>query len=122
MKQYNILGGIDNLTEKQKKMITREEYLKALQLIYDYKEQVNNDVQNQIDVLNLINPNDYVKHHISTRLFYCLLAGEIVVRETKIKDFEFNLSKQQLMQFRNLGKKSYNEFLEFCDKINIKLN
>ena len=45
MKQYNILGGIDNITEKPK-MITREEYLKAVQLIYDYKEQVCNNVQN----------------------------------------------------------------------------
>ncbi len=38
MKQYNILGGIDNLTEKQK-MIAREEYLKAVQLICDYRTQ-----------------------------------------------------------------------------------
>ena len=54
MKQYNILGGIDNLTEKTK-MITREEYLKAVQLIQDYRVQINSE----IDGLNLIQPRRF---------------------------------------------------------------
>ena len=119
MKQYNILGGIDNLTEKQK-MITREEYLKALQLIYDYKEQVYNDVQNQIDVLNVINPNDYVKDHLSVKLLNILNVIECDVN-VKVKDFKADFTIEEVKQCRGMGKKTLKELTDFCNKIDIKL-
>ena len=119
MKQYNILGGIDNLTEKQK-MITREEYLKALQLIYEYKEQVYNDVQNQIDVLNVINPNDMVKDNISMKLRSILKAVEWDY-DVKVKDFKPDFTIKEIKQCRGMGKKTLKELTDFCNKIDIKL-
>ena len=119
MKQYNILGGIDNLTEK-KKMITREEYLKAVQLIYDYKEQVFNDVQNQINVLNVINPNDRVYDHISVKIFNILKAIDCDV-DVKVKDFKADFTIKEIKKCRGMGKKTLKELTDFCDKIDIKL-
>ena len=77
MKQYNILGGIDNITQKQK-MITREEYLKAVQLIFDYREQEiikAKELDKQVKEI-CVNPNDRVLDHISAKLFNILKATE----------------------------------------------
>ena len=68
MKQYNILGGIDKLTEKQK-MITREEYLKAVQLIQDYRVQINSE----IDGLNLMHQEDLVSDHLNRKILHALI-------------------------------------------------
>lgn len=120
MLQYNILGGIDNLTEKTKKMITREEYLKALELIYNYKEQVYNDVNDQINVLNVINPNDRVHEHISVKVFNILKAIDCDV-DVKVKDFKVDFTIKEIKQCRGMGKKTLKELTDFCNKIDVKL-
>ena len=95
MKQYNILGGIDNLTEKPK-MITREEYLKAVQLIQDYRVQINSE----IDGLNLIHQEDLISDHLNMYVVNSLTRfsqsaynnyGLNINRETKVKDFKINM-------------------------------
>jgi hypothetical protein len=115
MKQYNILGGIDNLTEKTK-MITREEYLKAVQLIFYYRNQVNKEVEE----LNIINPNDMVKDYISMKLINILKAVEWDY-DLKVKDFKADFTIEEIKQCRGMGKKTLKELTDFCNKIDIKL-
>ena len=125
MKQYNILGGIDNLTEK-KKMITREEYLKAVQLIQDYRVQINSE----IDGLNLIHQEDLISDHLNMYVVNSLTRfsqsaynnyGLNIDRETKVKDFKINMPLKQIRRIGGLGGRGMEQLIEFCTKINIKL-
>ena len=125
MKQYNILGGIDNLTEKQK-MITREEYLKAVQLIQDYRIQINSE----IDGLNLIHQEDLISDHLNMYVVNSLTRfsqsaynnyGLNINRETKVKDFKINMPLKQIRRIGGLGGRGMEQLIEFCTKINIKL-
>ena len=125
MKQYNILGGIDNLTEKQK-MITREEYLKAVQLIQDYRVQINSE----IDGLNLIHQEDLISDHLNMYVVNSLTRfsqsaynnyGLNINRETKVKDFKINMPLKQIRRIGGLGGRGMEQLIEFCTKINIKL-
>ena len=125
MKQYNILGGIDNLTEK-KKMITREEYLKAVQLIQDYRVQINSE----IDGLNLIHQEDLISDHLNMYVVNSLTRfsqsaynnyGLNINRETKVKDFKINMPLKQIRRIGGLGGRGMEQLIEFCTKINIKL-
>ena len=102
-------------------MITREEYLNAIQLIYDYKEQVYKDIQNQIDVLNIIKPNDRVYDHLSVKLLN-ILSCTGLDWDVEVKDFKIDLSINELKQCRGMGKVTLKELTDFCDKIDIKLN
>jgi len=126
MKQYNILGGIDNLTEKQKKMITREEYLKAVQLIQDYRIQINSE----IDGLNLIHQEDLISEHLNMYVVNSLTRfsqsaynnyGLNIDRQTKVKDFKINMPLKQIRRIGGLGGRGMEQLIEFCTKINIKL-
>jgi hypothetical protein len=125
MKQYNILGGIDNLTEKTK-MITREEYLKAVQLIQDYRVQINSE----IDGLNLIHQEDLISDHLNMYVVNSLTRfsqsaynnyGLNINRETKVKDFKINMPLKQIRRIGGLGGRGMEQLIEFCTKINIKL-
>ena len=125
MKQYNILGGIDNLTEK-KKMITREEYLKAVQLIQDYRVQINSE----IDGLNLIHQEDLISEHLNMYVVNSLTRfsqsaynnyGLNIDRQTKVKDFKINMPLKQIRRIGGLGGRGMEQLIEFCTKINIKL-
>ena len=125
MKQYNILGGIDNLTEK-KKMITREEYLKAVQLIQDYRIQINSE----IDGLNLIHQEDLISDHLNMYVVNSLTRfsqsaynnyGLNIDRQTKVKDFKINMPLKQIRRIGGLGGRGMEQLIEFCTKINIKL-
>ena len=125
MKQYNILGGIDNLTQK-KKMITREEYLKAVQLIQDYRVQINSE----IDGLNLIHQEDLISDHLNMYVVNSLTRfsqsaynnyGLNINRETKVKDFKINMPLKQIRRIGGLGGRGMEQLIEFCTKINIKL-
>ena len=123
MKQYNILGGIDNLTEK-KKMITREEYLKAVQLIQDYRIQINSE----IDGLNLIHEEDLVSDHLNRNVLEALICYSEcetnfklnINRNTKVKDFKINVQLKEIRRIRGLGNIRIEELIEFSTKINIK--
>tara|TARA_R110002167_G_scaffold47387_2_gene140371 strand:+ start:575 stop:952 length:378 start_codon:yes stop_codon:yes gene_type:complete len=124
MKQYNILGGIDNLTEK-KKMITREEYLKAVQLIQDYRIQINSE----IDGLNLIHQEDLVSDHLNRKILHALIyyaQGNTkfklnINKEIKVKDFKLNVPLKEIRRIRGIGNRGMEELIEFCTKINIKI-
>lgn len=124
MKQYNILGGIDNLTEK-KKMITREEYLKAVQLIKDYRIQINSE----IDGLNLIHQEDLISDHLNRNILEALISysqGRTnfklnINTETKVKDFVINVPLKEIRRIKGIGARGVEELIEFCTKINIKL-
>tara|TARA_R110002051_G_scaffold53626_1_gene100963 strand:+ start:1227 stop:1607 length:381 start_codon:yes stop_codon:yes gene_type:complete len=125
MKQYNILDGIDNLTEKPK-MITREEYLKAVQLIQDYRVQINSE----IDGLNLIHQEDLISDHLNMYVVNSLTRfsqsaynnyGLNINRETKVKDFKINMPLKQIRRIGGLGGRGMEQLIEFCTKINIKL-
>ena len=124
MKQYNILGGIDNLTEK-KKMITREEYLKAVQLIQDYRVQINSE----IDGLNLIHQEDLVSDHLNRKILHALIyyaQGNTkfklnINKEIKVKDFKLNVPLKEIRRIRGIGNRGMEELIEFCTKINIKI-
>ena len=124
MKQYNILDGIDNIKQKTK-MITREEYLKAVQLIQDYKVQINSE----IDGLNLIHQEDLVSDHLKSSIvngLICYSQGGTnfklnINKETRVKDFKINVPLKEIRRIRGLGNRGIEELIEFCTKINIKL-
>lgn len=121
MKQYNILGGIDNLTEKQK-MITREEYLKAVELICDYREQEiikAKELDKQVKEI-CINPNDIVNEHLSVKLLNILKVIECDI-DVKVKEFKLDFTIQEIKQCRGMGKKTLKELTDFCNKIDIKI-
>ena len=106
-------------------MITREEYLNAIQLIYDYRDQFCKEV----DDLKLINPEDYVHDHLDMSIInnLCIYSGcdneygFNLTRHTKVKDFKIDVPLKEIRRIRGIGNRSIEQLIEFCTKINIKL-
>ena len=108
-------------------MITREEYLKAVKLINDYRVQINSE----IDGLNLIHQEDLITDHlkmsiVNALMFYSQSAYNDydlnINRETRVKDFKINMPLKQIRRINRIGNRGVEELIEFCTKINIKIN
>ncbi len=95
-------------------MITREDYLNAIELIDKYHQQlkeqdfVNNNLSNKTKIESWINSLEY---KLSVRLSNVLLKSQWGEDEKPFKYIE-DVNKKEFMRLRNAGKKTWSEFLD----------
>jgi DNA-directed RNA polymerase alpha subunit len=108
-------------------MITKEEFLKALDIVNKYKEQLSNEYE---EMNNKLKDNDFAlksftketllsETNISVRAKNAIKSSFMRNEETKHLQWDYhcnakigdleNLSKTELMQHRNIGKKTIKE-------------
>ena len=99
-------------------MITKEEFLKAVETINAYTEQVKKEtITYDVDLQETIIENlDFSVRTKNT------LKGHFGLNpfEHKVKDLS-KISRNKLCKLRGVGSKTISEIIFFCDKANIKL-
>lgn len=112
-------------------MITREEYLRALDIVKTYQSQCNYDLKDIEEVLHKDGeelqdkPLDSVG--LSTRVL-TIVGAKLNQEElrlpalidAKVKDLA-NVSESKLMKCRNMGKKAMLEIKNLCQRAGIKM-
>ena len=113
-------------------MITKEEFLKALEIVNEYKAQltkefnelINELEKNNCSKLNLTKNTLIHNAGLSVRAINVLKGNSQYIRvvkdlvwnhnetEVTIGHFEGNLTKYQLYKFRNSGKKTVDEIVD----------
>lgn len=113
-------------------MITKEEFLKALEIVNEYKAQltkefnelINELEKNNCSKLNLTKNTLIHNAGLSVRAINVLKGNSQYIRvvkdlvwnhnetEVTIGHFEENLTKYQLYKFRNSGKKTVDEIVD----------
>ena len=104
--------------------ITQKEYNKALQLCYEYKEQLRieyhgayaNYKEVTIKHINVTPESSISATDLSVRAYNALRYDDVHF----VKDIA-KYSIKDLLRFRNLGKKSLEEIKELCVNVGIKL-
>ena len=99
--------------------ITEGEYLDALKTVREYLVQVRNE-SNEIDQAVKIESNDKMKLRIvelplSVRATNVLHSGNIYTVADLVKENQF-----KLYRFRNMGKKTVQEILEWMNKNDVE--
>ena len=108
-------------------MITKEEFLKALDIVNKYKLQVINEFNEIADELDKNKFNDLIltkdtlirRSGLSIRAINALRANYDTIKALKDLDswkitighFENNLTRRDLFKFRNVGKKTIEEII-----------
>lgn len=96
-------------------MITEIKYRNALKVIKAYEEQTKNQKFEKIKELGITLDTEIenLSSHISTKLYSVLYDRSFYrwnERPQKLSDFT-NLTKAELSKWRNIGKKSVDEFV-----------
>jgi DNA-directed RNA polymerase alpha subunit len=100
-------------------MITYEEFLNAVEVINNYKKQVEEDYirlknvsQNKYITYDYPNKNTLIKDSdLSVRALTVLHQNNLI--DKKIKDLS-NYSITDLLKFKNMGKRTLNEIKMLC--------
>ena len=110
-------------------MIKREDYLKALEIVKEYRKQCNNDLNEIQQVFNEVELRNklLVDVGLSVRLLNILHANHerlgienLNWGNTKVIDLG-NVSEIELRKCRNMGKRSLDEIKDLCQKARIIL-
>jgi DNA-directed RNA polymerase alpha subunit len=110
-------------------MITREAYLRALDIVKAYQSQCNYDMKEIEEVLKNDGaelqevPLDSVG--LSTRVITVFKWNATELRlpdmiDAKVKDLA-NVSEDKLMKCRNMGKKAMEEIKKLCERAGIRM-
>lgn len=109
-------------------MITREEFLKAVEVIRQYKAQLQEqmlEVQNVEDELppnvNITRDTLIEDANMTVRLFNILHWNFYRKRENKTIGELENLSVSEFLSFRNSGRKTLQQLQELCAYAGIQL-
>jgi DNA-directed RNA polymerase alpha subunit len=99
-------------------MITKEEFLKAVDTINAYLEQAKKEtVAYKIDLSETVIEDVGFSARARNLLAFGLKLNPF---ETKIKELS-KVSRREMYLLRGYGKKSISEIIHFCEKANIKL-
>ena len=108
-------------------MITKEEFLKALEIVNEYKSQIINEFNEIAEELDKNKFNDLIltkdtlisRSGLSRRAINALYINYDEIKALKgldswkltIGHFENNLTRRDLFKFRNVGKKTIEEII-----------
>jgi DNA-directed RNA polymerase alpha subunit len=99
-------------------MITKEEFLKAVEIINTYTEQVKKEtIAYKIDLKETLIEDVGFSIRARNLLAFGLALNPF---ETKVKELS-KVSKREMFLLRGYGKKTISEIIYFCEKANIKL-
>ena len=111
-------------------MITKKDYLNALQIVKDYKLQleaelndINSILEDNLDLkLSCCNFSDRAKFYLIERLKtkVDVNINQYSLHEYTLRDF-ISVRKKELIRMRNCGVKTVKEISDFFLSINIKI-
>jgi len=120
---------IDGYTIKTTKMITKKEFEDALNVVIQYKAQLQDEIQQINDSItngmgflksgdSLETPIKNMKMPLSVRCYNSIISSNLIGKEPTIKDLT-RLSFSAWVRCRNVGQKSLVELREVMDYLSL---
>lgn len=105
-------------------MVSHKEYQNALSVLKAYKQQcieVIDEIDENINEYYVLRESKLFKSNLSVRIKNVLLGNNFGLnRDSLVKDLS-NISMNDLLRCRNLGKKSLSDIKELCKLANVSM-